>query len=451
MRIKKKLLIPPLVKKVIRKIRQNGFEAYLVGGAVRDLLLGRGRGDFDITTNAKPAKIMKIFAKTVPTGIKHGTVTVIEHGRSFEVTTYRKEGKYSDSRRPDSVKFISNLKEDLSRRDFTINAMAYDVDSNLLIDPFSGKKDLQGKTIRTVGNPLKRFREDALRPIRAARFAAALGFKVEPKTLFAMGCVLKKIAKISSERIRDELLKILESNKPSIGLNLLKESGILRTIMPELAEAEGFDQGGLHDFDLLTHSFLAADNAPKSQPLLRFAALMHDIAKTQTRIIDGKNYHFYGHDSLGATETKRIMKRLKFSNKDIEYVVSLIRNHMFNYNSYWKDSALRRLLARTGKDNIDDLLKLREADARACGRNRKPGAEFYQLKRRIKKVKSEDLALKVTDLPVNGNDVMKTLGIGPGKVVGDILKQLLEIVMDDKSKNSRPKLLKMIKSLGEKL
>lgn len=447
--MKKDFKIPASLRKAIMKIKKAGFKAYVVGGAPRDMLLGRKRTDFDIATNAKPNHIADIFKKSYPTGIKHGTLTVVQNGASYEVTTFRVDGPYLDARRPQKVIFIDDLKTDLSRRDFTINALAYDIESKEIIDHFKGVQDLKKRTIRTVGKPFDRFSEDALRVIRAARFSAVLNFKIAPVTIKAIPKVKQKVKKLSGERIRDELLKMMKAQSPSKGLQVMLKTGLLSILMPELEKAYKFQQGGLHQYDLLTHSFKAVDEAPAGKPLLRIAALFHDIGKVKTRKRDSDGYHFYGHETVGNEIAKKIMKRLKFSNRQIDYVTRLIGNHMFNYNAQWSDGAIRRLLKRVEPENIEDLLSLRVADAKACGEGRKPSKEFFELKRRINKVRKEDMALKIADLKVSGRDVMDILKIGPGKKVGEILDELLNLVLEDNKKNTRQNLIRIIKDIGK--
>jgi len=444
--VRKSIKIPNTVIQIIRRITNAKHEAYVVGGVLRDILLKRKEGDYDIATSAKPKQISKLFKKTIPTGIKHGTVTVIEAGRPFEITTFRKEGKYTDGRRPDEVKFIRSLKEDLSRRDFTINAIAYDIFSKELIDPFNGIKDLRKKIIRTVGDPKKRFSEDSLRVIRAARFAALLNFKIERKTRAAMPKMLAKIRNLSNERIRDEIMKMLGAKKPSIGINILKEIGVLDLLIPEFKKAHRFDQGGFHEYDLLKHSLIAMDRANPKRPLLRLACFLHDIGKIQTRIVVDKDYRFYGHENKSDEIVHKVMKRLKFSNKDISYVTNLIKNHMFNYTESWKDGAIRRLLSRVGTESISDLMELRVADIKACGKNRRPSKELTELQKRIEKITKDDLALKITDLKVDGIDVMKILKLKPGRRVGEMLSKLLNIVLEDEKKNTKKELKKIMKT-----
>ena len=286
-----KIEIPEILKKMNRIFEENGFEAYLVGGAVRDTILGKTASDWDLTTNAKPQDVIRMFRRVIPTGIAHGTVTVHFMKKEIEVTTYRCDGKYSDGRHPDEIQFASNIEDDLSRRDFTINAIASSLKDGSVVDPFSGESDIKAKTIRTVGKAYDRFMEDGLRPIRAVRFSSQLGFEIEEETLKAIENpdVQKKIASVSIERFRDELSKILKSPTPSVGLKLLEKTGILKIFIPELAECRNCSQKdvrGYHEFDVLDHNFYACDGADKDNFTVRLAALFHDIGKKEARTVE---------------------------------------------------------------------------------------------------------------------------------------------------------------------
>ena len=305
------------------------MNAYIVGGSVRDFKIGISEPkDYDITTNALPEEIIKIFDKTIPTGIQHGTVTVMINGQGYEVTTYRIDGEYLDNRRPEGVTFVSNLKEDLARRDFTINALAFN-EENGLIDYFGGIEDLNSKIIRAVGEPNKRFQEDALRMLRAIRFAARLDFHIEEKTLNGIKTNCNLILNVSNERIRDELCKILISDNPSKALRLLEETKILALILPELQAAVGFNQQNPHhDKDIFEHILAVVENCP-AKLNLRVAGLLHDIAKPQCFTIDKEGIgHFYGHDRKGAVLSEQILRRLKFDNESISKISTLVKEHM---------------------------------------------------------------------------------------------------------------------------
>lgn len=438
--------MPTPVAQIIQTLLVKGFEAYPVGGCVRDLLLGKSPTDWDITTSATPDQVTPLFEKVVPTGLEFGTVTVLIDGVAYEVTTYRAEERYSDGRHPDSVRFGKTLEEDLSRRDFTVNAMAFDVEKNNVIDPFEGQKDLQAKLIRCVGDPVKRFSEDGLRSIRACRFAAKLGFKIEPKTLAAVSETLDTTKKVAVERIKDEMNKMMEADKPSIGIEYMRETGLLEFILPELMQTIGVEQPKpFHLYDVYGHSIRACDAAPNNDRMVRLAALFHDIGKPKCKEGDT----FYGHDRVGAEITINLMRRLKFSNAEIDRVSLLVREHMFHYLPEWTDSAVRRFIKRVGEENIEPLFLVRKADVAGMERE-VTDVELAPFRTRIQKVFDEDQALHVKQLKVDGNDVMKVLGIPPGQKVGEILNALMEDVLEDPRENDHDKLLARIRNYGEK-
>lgn len=433
--------IPKGVLNIIDVLRQNGFSAYVVGGSIRDILLGMPVYDWDITTDASPQQVTSLFDKVVPTGIKYGTVTVLLKDGDFEVTTFRCDEKYSDGRHPDKISFTKDIKEDLARRDFTVNAIAYDPIEDKLIDPFGGRSDLGKKIIRAVGEPLERFKEDGLRALRACRFVAKLEFSIEDSTLRAISKTLRIFKKVAAERVRDEIMKMMSSERPSLGFEYMRKAGLLKMILPELEKCVGVEQPkAFHVHDVYYHSIYACDAAPKELPLIRIAALLHDISKPACK----KGDTFYDHDNAGAVAARKIMKRLKFSNDDTKDVVNLIKNHMFNYTQEWSDSAVRRFIKRVGPDNLEDLFILRISDMKAMERQIDPGY-LKGLKSRVKKVLDEENALNISDLKVNGKDVMKTLKIKESPKVGKILGSLLEKVLDDPVLNKRESLLKIIR------
>jgi len=428
---------------IIKTIQKTGFKCYIVGGGIRDLLLKKTPGTWDLTTDASPQQVTKLFEKVVPTGIEYGTVTVILNKIPYEITTFRSDEKYVDGRHPSNVRFTKELSKDLSRRDFTINAIAYEPISNELMDLFGGQKDLKKKIIRTVGDPLERFREDGLRPLRACRFAAKLGFKIETETLKAIPKCLDVAKKVSMERVHDELMKMLEADKPSVGIELMRKSGLLSIYMPELEEGIGIEQPKpFHKDDVYWHNLYACDCISKDKPVLRLAALLHDIAKPECKVEDT----FYEHESKGVETAREIMKRLKFSNEHIDYVSNIIRNHMFNYTPEWSDAAVRRFMRRAGVKYLDDIFELRVADIKAMGRKVESGHP-RQLRTRIKNVLKEQNALHTKDLKVDGNDVMKTLGIAPGPKVGEVLNALLEKTLDNPALNTKQNLIDLIKGM----
>lgn len=450
------LPVPADVLDLCKKLRHAGYEAWLVGGAVRDLLRGQGAKDYDVATSAKPAQVSAVFGKkrTIPTGEKHGTVTVLTdrdgERAQVEVTSYRGEGAYSDGRRPDAVTFVNSLDEDLKRRDFTMNAIAYDPIAVRLADPYGGRRDLADGRIRAVGDPLERFREDGLRAMRAVRFAAQHEFIIDPPTEQAIPEALDVFAKVSAERVRDELLKILLSRRPSIGIELMRTTGLLGRTIPELLEGVGFHQNRHHAHDVWGHTLAAVDaTALGGDPpwLVRFAALMHDVAKPRTAgdKPDAPGEHtFYRHEHVGAGMADEIARRLKLSVKERETIVNLVGNHMFWYSPEWSDGTVRRFISRVGAEQLEGLFALREGDVRARGRGESPGVELDELKARIAAEIEKESALSVGDLAVGGADVMEVLGVPPGRIIGDVLKRLLERVLDDDTLNQKETLRAMI-------
>lgn len=426
---------------VVKTLQGKGFKAYLVGGCVRDLMLGTVPEEWDITTDAQPQEVTKLFKKVIPTGIEFGTVMVILEDGNYEVTTFRSDERYVDGRHPSKVIFTKDLKKDLSRRDFTVNAMAYDPFTKELVDEYNGRKDVKKKVIKAVGDPVERFSEDGLRPVRACRFAARLEFEIEKKTFEAISKTLEVVKKVAPERIHDELVKMLKAKKPSVGFELMRQAGLLKLFMPELEMAYGIEQPkAFHKYDVYWHSLYSCDEADPSNLIVRLAALLHDISKPECK----EGHHFYGHDQTGAKVAEKILKRLRFSNDDIKKVKNLIKNHMFNYESSWTDSAVRRFMRRVGVLNLEDLFALRLADTRAMEREIND-AYLKEIRNRIQKVIEEEQALHIKDLRVDGKDVMQVLKIKPGPQVGKVLDQLLEKVLDDPALNEREKLLEMIK------
>lgn len=456
--------IPDILKKMNEIFVQHGYKAYLVGGAVRDMLMGKEPHDWDVTTDATPEQVMSIFRKVIPTGIAHGTVTVHFMKNEIEVTTFRTESDYSDGRHPDKVEYTGNIEEDLSRRDFTINAIASYLGDGTITDPFHGRDDIKRKIIRTVGNPLERFSEDGLRPVRAVRFSAQLGFEIERETLKAISEpeILKKTSGISLERFRDELLKLMKAEKPSAGLKLMEESGILDIFIPELKKCRGCIQGdfrGYHQFDVLDHLFYACDGAPASKQNVRLAALFHDIGKPDVKRViptpQGEQFTFYNHEAKSQQITKEILFRLKFSNAEISNICHLVVNHMFNYTQDWTDAAVRRFLAKIQAENLEDLYDLRLADiygmnnAPVRGQDSRTIALLNELKDRISKETEKNSVLSLKQLAVNGKDLMKN-GISAGKDLGFVLNQLLETVLEDPSQNEKEQLIKIALNIYKK-
>jgi len=448
--------IPKEAIEVIKTLKEKGFLAYLVGGCVRDFLLGKSPKDWDVTTSATPEKIQEIFKKTIYDN-KYGTVKVIFKEKVIEVTPFRKEIGYSDRRHPDKVEFGVSLKEDLSRRDFTINALALDLNLSQegkildykIIDYFGGLNDLEKKKIKAVGDADKRFQEDALRLLRAIRFAVTLDFEIEKETFEAIKRNAALIKEIAKERIRDEIEKIIMSPKPKQGFLLMHESGLLKYILPELEKGIGVTQRGHHRWDVFFHLLntlqAAADRNYSFE--VRLAALLHDIAKPVCRREEKDEVVFYGHQVVGAKMARKILKRLKFKNEIIEKVCLLIKHHMFVYEiGKVTERGVRRLLRKVGKENIQDLLNLRIADRIGSGCPKAVPYRLRHLMYMIEKVSSDPISLK--NLKVNGNDVMEILKIKPSRKVGLILDALLCLVLDDPSLNKKEILREKIKELG---
>lgn len=462
--------IPSILKKMNSYFENAGFKAYLVGGAVRDMLLGQKVSDFDLATNATPEQVMSIFKKVIPTGIDHGTVTVLFMGTPIEVTTFRIEQGYSDSRHPDKISFTDDITKDLSRRDFTINAIAASLLDGKIIDPFDGQTDLKNKIIRTVGSAQERFSEDGLRPIRAIRFASKLNFKIEEETLKAIPLAIEKTKTISIERFRDEFCKMMSCEKPSVALKLMLDTGLLEFFIPELANCKNITQAdfrGFHKFDVLEHLFYACDGAPKEKLLVRIAALFHDIGKPATRKedfkidTDGKEkliITFFGHEKKSAEICKKIMTRLKFSNAEIDYVCHLVNEHMFFYESSWTDGAIRRFITRislqkyTPLETIEDLFDLRIADVTGMTntppllKNGRWSENLLEFKEQIENCLSENSALSLKDLAINGNDLMQ-IGLS-GKQIGWTLNELLQDVLESPADNTKEKLLEIARNIN---
>jgi len=441
--------IDPLLKEIASLFTNEKKEIYLVGGAVRDMLRGERIHDWDMATDALPdevtAIVKKAHGRVVPTGIRHGTVTVFYKGRSAEITTFRTEADYSDGRRPDTVNFASTIEEDLSRRDFTMNAIALRLPNGELIDPYNGINDIKRRVIRCVGSANERFNEDGLRPLRAVRFASQLGFEIEKNTLDAIQGALPVCAKVSMERVRDEIDKILSSTKPSLSFLLMEKTGLLKLFLEELFICRGIAQKGFHRFDVLDHCLTACDYAARNNypHELRLASLFHDIGKPAVRKMgeDGV-WTFYKHDNASAVICKKLLTRLRYSNAVINNVCHLINEHMFYYTPDWSESAVRRFIARVGAENINNLFLLRRADTFAFSGEETNPIILIELQKRIDKVLEKKHALSLKDLAVTGNDLIQA-GISPGKKMGIILNQLLETVLDDPEQNTKEKLLEI--------
>lgn len=433
--------IPNEVKMVLTELMKRGFLAYIVGGSVRDLLLNKTPKDWDITTNALPDDMLSIFPDSFyendfgTVGVK--TESEDESLKVVEVTTFRKEGKYSDFRHPDKIEFTDKVEDDLSRRDFTINAMAMD-ENGKIIDVYKGQNDLDQKTIRAVGDPIERFEEDALRLMRAVRFAAQLGFDIESRTLEAINEKAHLIQNIAKERIQVELSKVIMSDSAAWGIVMLENCGLLQYILPELREGIGIAQNKHHIYTVWEHNLKVFDYACKNSDKLevRLAALFHDIAKPKVKVGEGEDSTFYNHEVVGAKVTKEILKRLKYSTEIINHTTHLVRHHMFYYNvGEVTEAGVRRFVKRVGEETLDDLMVLREADRIGSGVPKAVPYKTRHLKFMIDKVRRDPLTPKA--LKLNGDELMKLLSISPGTKVGFILNILLEEVIDSPEKNDR--------------
>jgi|SRR3989344_2421903 len=457
--------IPSEVKTVLDALKNENFEAFIVGGCVRDILLDREPKDWDITTNAKPEQISKIFPNSFCEN-KFGTVTVQTGSKKpnlaeIEITPYRIEGRYSDKRHPDEIKFAETLEEDLKRRDFTINAMAMSFGSKAdgkqriinsrssVIDLFSGQEDIKNNLIRAVGEPAERFNEDALRMMRAVRIATELKFQIEAETLNAIKKSSDLINYIAEERIREEFLRIVRCVNAYDGIILLKETGLLEKILPELVEGIGITQNKHHIYTVFEHNVLSLKwGAEHNYPLrVRLAALFHDIGKVRTKRGEGSDATFYGHEIVGAKIVSKILTRLKFT-VELEHTISmLVKYHMFYYNvGEVTERSVRRLIAKVGAENIDDLVKVRICDRMGSG---VPKAEPYKQRHfqyMVEKVQRDPTSPKM--LKINGNDIMELLGIEPGPKIGQILLILLDDVLDEPKLNTKKYLTNRTKELG---
>lgn len=476
-------MIPFYINNIAIKLEENGFDTYLVGGSLRNLLMGISPKDFDLTTNALPDEIAKIFPQSILTNAKFGTVVLMvenETGEleSVEITTFRIEKEYISGRWPTHIEFTRNIENDLRRRDFTVNAIALKlgrafntkliqkpedlIKSNLIIDLFNGLQDLQNRLIRAVGDPIERFKEDGLRPLRACRIASVYNFEIDKETFDAIPLSLDIAAQVSKDRIREELIKIIiDSPKPSRGIELMRNSGLLKLYIPELLEGYGVEQNKYHVHNVYEHLLNTMDLAPKE---IRLAALFHDIGKPRCK----EGEHFFGHDKVGAEMTREIMKRLNFPKKDIEEVVNLVRWHMFyvpkdinvkennsndvlkekekrnkTFKQGWSDKAIRRFIHRVGgHEQVDKLLKLRVADALANPRTSFDPSDIFRLAERIAQIREQETLLTIKDLKIKGEDLIK-LGIPKGPLIKKILNYLLNKTINKIELNTKDTLKKL--------
>lgn len=450
--------IPVYVKEIAKTLKASGYEAYLVGGSVRDVLMDKAPKDFDITTNALPEQMLAIFPEAKYENI-FGTVIIPVREEAadgekglligvVEATTYRSEQGYSDRRHPDEIRFETELDKDLERRDFTVNALAMDLEDEKIVDLFGGQKDIKQKIIRAVGEPSDRFKEDALRMMRAVRFCSQLGFEMEAKTQRAIVKLAGSIKFVSKERIHDELIKILASDRPSEGIELLRETKLLQYILPELEQGVDVKQDRHHIYPVYKHNLLSLKYCPSKEWQVRLAALLHDIGKPKTRKIIDNIATFYNHEYVSARMTEKILSRLKFSAENKERIVNLVKNHMFYYNVGEVSAAsVRRLIAKAGRENLKDLIDLRIADRLGSGITKAMPYKLRHLQYMFEKVQNDPVSVKM--LRINGNDLMKSLNITPGPIIGAILDVLLGEVLEDPERNNPEFLQKRASELSQ--
>jgi putative nucleotidyltransferase with HDIG domain len=450
--------IPEAVLLIYKTLEKNKFEVYFVGGCVRNILLKRSVKDWDLTTSAKPEEITKIFKNSFYDN-NFGTVGIpIKIGNKesvVEVTTYRTEDGYKDKRHPETVTWGKTIEEDLSRRDFTINSIALRINDKSyfeLIDPYDGEKDLNKKIVKAVGDANVRFKEDALRLIRAVRIATELEFIIEKNTLEKVKEDAKLIEHVSSERIRSEILKILSCKNAYDGIMLLKDSSLLEEVLPELLEGVGVSQvrpGRHHTTDVFTHNVMSLKHCPSEKPIVKFATLLHDVGKPKVATKDNEGFViFHNHEIVGAKIAEKICERLKFSKKEKEKIVTLIRWHMFSVNENLTDAGVRRFIRRIGVGNVTDMMDLRVGDRLGGGTQT---AESWRLKLFKKKVEKQlkPTPFSINDLAIDGKDIMEILKIKPGPKVGQILQTIFEEVDEDLSKNNKDYLTKRILELNK--
>ncbi len=437
--------VPAAVAELLVTLRGGGHSAYVVGGCLRDVLLGRDPADWDLTTDAPPDRIQSLFPRSLYEN-RFGTV-VVRHARGqYEITAFRRDVEYSDHRHPDSVEFGDSIEEDLARRDFTVNAMAWGgrpAEESLFVDPHGGRADLARRALRAVGDPDRRFGEDALRMVRAVRLAATLGFEIEAETLASIGRNAELARHLSGERIAAELFKLLAAPRPSVGLRLMTQTGLLAVIAPDLARQPRIPQNKVSGEDLWDHTLRTVDAAP-NRTLVRLAALLHDIGKPDT-LADG---HFHGHEIVGAAMAREFLAGLHAPKALQERVAHLVRNHMFSYQPNWSDAAVRRFIRKVGPGSIDDLLALRAADNEGSGLTAEAGL-LPELERRIRDELAAHVVLGRQQLAIDGHDLHSELGIPPGRALGRILDELTERVIAEPALNDRAILLELAHAIGD--
>jgi tRNA nucleotidyltransferase (CCA-adding enzyme) len=447
-------LIPQNVLEIYNTLQESNLEAYFVGGCVRNMIMKIQVKDWDLTTNATPDQIQKLF-KDAYYNNEFGTVGIpIGENRVVEVTTYRTEEGYSNKRHPDKISWGKTVEEDLSRRDFTMNAIAMSIknDRTEFVDPYGGQDDINNKIIRTVGSPKERFSEDALRLLRAIRFATVLSFDIEAETGREIQKNADLIKEISFERIRDELIKILSSEDPAKGILLLKEAGLLKHFIPELLEGIGVSQvrpGRHHTSDVFTHNLMSLKLTPSQDPIVRLATLLHDVGKPSVKGEDKDGLvTFYNHEVAGAKMAYEICQRLRLSKRETNRIVNLIRWHMFSVDEHITDAAVRRFIRRVGVENVKDLIDLRIGDRLGSGTEK---AESWRLKKFKERIEEQlkPAPFGINDLAIDGNDIMEILNIKPSKQVGELLQKLFEEVDEDLSKNTKEHLTKRVKDLTQ--
>lgn len=440
------LQVPKDVQRVVTRLTEAGQDAYVVGGCVRDAIRGVDPQDWDIATDATPDEIQQLFAKSLYTN-RFGTVVVRSGEHEVEVTTYRTETGYTDHRRPDHVAFTDSLHEDLSRRDFTMNAMAWRPGKSgspgELVDPFGGQRDLDARILRAVGEPEERFREDALRMLRAVRFATLLDMRIDDRTAAAIRACASLAETLSGERLNQEITKMMGAPRPSVAFRMLSDVGLLAVVCPELEECKKTPQDKVAAQDVFEHSLATVDATPANDLVLRLAGLFHDIGKPET-FADG---HFHQHEFVGEFKARQILRRWKFDKETVAEVTHLIRNHMFWYETHWTDSAVRRFIRKIGLDIIPALFALRRADNIGSGARSPRMYALEALWQRVQEQIAAANAFSLHDLAIDGNDVMRELGIPPSPDVGRILNALFERVLDEPALNTREKLIELAKAM----
>lgn len=422
-------LLPTFVTFICKRLNHAGHQAYLVGGALRDACLGRPVTDWDVATSATSVAIERIFHDKKYFALKEDTVTLVDSGHHFHVTPFR-TGK-------------GGLMGDLGHRDFTINAMAFDLDRDKISDPYGGRPDLSKRLIRAVRDPEKRFREDPLRLLRAVRIASELGFRVEPATLKTITSMAFLLESVAPERIREELIKIMMSPRPSVGFNLMVRTGLLNHFLPELLEGYRRRQNNYHRHTIFKHIMMTVDTV-KPDPVLRLTALLHDIAKPRVRKKVAGQWRFHGHEEASAELAKGVMERLRFNKEITGKVINLVRHHMIGYNSDWTDAAIRRLIRRVGVEQMEDLLVFRRSDILAHGLKSQNLDLLSELKKRVKDQIRHKVPTGIKDLAINGHVVMEVTGLSPGPEVGRVLKELNEKVLDRPELNNAEELVALL-------